>query len=391
MINVLFITDPGIVGGATRALVELTTEIKKLGINPIVCTSNINKLNEELNRYGIKSVAIGHRSVMEPISPYIWKRPIKKILWKVLYYWAIFRAIKVAKNNEVFKTIDLIHTNSARNDIGIFISRIYEKPHIMHFREFGEEDFKCITYRRKYTTFLNKNVEQFIAVSSAVKESWIKKGVLASKIKIIYDGVYNLDIDQKSKDSYNNKKLNLVIVGGVCEAKGQHIAIEALSYLPNSILNNIHLDIIGWKDERYYNGLLHIIHKNKLSPYITFTGAKSNVHQLLKNYDIGIMCSRSEGFGRVTVEYMDAGLGVIATNSGANPELIQNELSGLLFEKDNAIMLANCIKRFYENRKLLKQCAQLGRQYASESFSAELNASNIYLLYNEVIAKYKNY
>ena len=37
--KILFITDPGIVGGATRSLVDVVTSLKNIGYTPIVCTS----------------------------------------------------------------------------------------------------------------------------------------------------------------------------------------------------------------------------------------------------------------------------------------------------------------------------------------------------------------
>ena len=45
----LYITDPGVVGGATRALIEMTYELKKLGVEPVVCTSSYSELNDILN------------------------------------------------------------------------------------------------------------------------------------------------------------------------------------------------------------------------------------------------------------------------------------------------------------------------------------------------------
>ena len=38
---------------------------------------------------------------------------------------------------------------------------------------------------------------------------------------------------------------------------------------------------------------------------------------------------KRQGFGRVTVEYMCAGLAVIASDCGANPELIQHDVTGI--------------------------------------------------------------
>ena len=44
------------------------------------------------------------------------------------------------------------------------------------------------------------------------------------------------------------------------------------------------------------------------------------------------MCSRSEGFGRVTAEYMMAELPVLASDTEANPELIREGIDGYLYK-----------------------------------------------------------
>ena len=101
------------------------------------------------------------------------------------------------------------------------------------------------------------------------------------------------------------------------------------------------------------------------------------------------MCSKAEGFGRVTAEYMHAGLGVIASDCGANPELIQNEKTGLLYNKVDTTSLTKKIMEYYQNRELLISCARDGQWIAKNTFTQEINARYIYCLYNEILGKEK--
>jgi len=99
------------------------------------------------------------------------------------------------------------------------------------------------------------------------------------------------------------------------------------------------------------------------------------------------MCSRSEGFGRVTAEYMHAQLGIIASDSGANPELIEDGVTGLLFKSGDAKSLADCIIRFYNNRELLIQLSHAAREKARREYTQHKNAENIYKIYQEILKK----
>lgn len=62
------------------------------------------------------------------------------------------------------------------------------------------------------------------------------------------------------------------------------------------------------------------------------------------------MCFRYEAMGRVTAEAMAAALPVIGYNSGGTPELIENEVTGLLYEGGYK-ELAQCMARFADRHE----------------------------------------
>lgn len=385
--KVLFITDPGIVGGATRSLVELSTKLKSKNVQCIVCTSDESSLNRELEHLGIQTTACHHMAAMEIQSPTPWKRPIKGVLRKVQRIINLPRAVNIVRSEVDLSQIDLIHTNSARNDLGCILSRRYNIPHIMHIREFGQEDFGCRTYRHNYTSYLNDGVDRFIAISDAVANSWISKGIDPEKVVRIYNGVFCEDIESADLKTLKSKTLHMVIAGGICEPKGQITAVEAINLLPQEILHNIHLDIIGWSDPIYEKMLREKVSAYGLYSNISFVGAKKNIHPILKNYQIALMCSKAEGFGRVTAEYMHARLGVIATDTGANPEIIQDEENGLLYRYNEPQSLAEKIIRFYYHRELLISCAKKARDDARQKYTIECNATSIKKLYEQMVRR----
>lgn len=381
--KIMIISDPGTVGGATRSLVDVSTELKRNGDDVLVCTSSHNELNKELYERGINSFACGHKSAMNPKSPFLWKRPIKYPIESARYKLAERTAIHNIEDNIDLKTIDVIHTNSARNDIGCILKQKHGIPHVMHIREFGTEDFDCCIYRKDYYNFLNQNTDVFIAISHAVAESWIKRGLEASKVRIVYNGI---DFHEISTPDFNhvNKTLKMVIVGGICEAKGQLQCVKALSKLSSNILKNIKLDIIGWCDPRYKKTIIEYINKYNLERCVNIFSTSNNVHEILPKYDVGLMCSRSEGFGRVTAEYMFAGLGVIASDTGANPELINNEINGLIYRYGDEDDLARAIIKLYTDRECLKLYARHAYDDAHARFTIKNNVASIKRIYSEI-------
>ena len=102
------------------------------------------------------------------------------------------------------------------------------------------------------------------------------------------------------------------------------------------------------------------------------------------SYDIGVVCSASEGFGRVTVEYMLSKLVVVASNSGANPELLCNGEYGLLFrtfdEKDLSLVLVDAISKS-KDREFRERVSK----YAENQFLIENNAEKILKCFDSLI------
>ncbi len=385
--RVLYIADELTQSGAIKSFEEVVVTMKEqFGIDAIVCTSGRSALNDRLESRGIQTVVSCYASAMQNSPITWWKIPIKYILCGAKYYLKHRTAIKKIESAVDFRTIDLIHTNVNRIDIGVELAAKHHIPNIMHIREFGDADFKCWSYRRNYLRFLDKNVTRFIAISEAVKESWISRGLLEQKVDVIYNGVDSESIKSANpEDILTSDTMKMVIVGGVIPNKGQVQAVQAISMLPEGIRNKVSLDIIGWSSKQYFDILKTEIARLGLENQVKVLGAKSDVYERLQNYHVGLMCSKAEGFGRVTAEYMHAGLGVIASNCGANPELIQDGRSGLLYDKNDSSSLSQKIADFFQNQQLLLMCAKNGQSFAKEHFTQELNASCIFGLYNKIV------
>lgn len=376
--KVLFVTDWGTLGGATKALVGLTEDLKKRGVQIIICTGARSDLHDQLDSLGITYIISKHPLVMYVHSsfPFVWIR--RKIMYTIRKYMAMH---KIETSVDLTK-VDLIHTNSARSDIGIFLSRKYNIPHIVHLREFGKEDYNCEYLYHNYPIILNNTTSTFIAVSNAVKNKWVKEGISKDKIQVVYDGVKQVPYVHADR---NDNIIRFVICGGICEAKGQLEAVMAVKSLIDKGICNIELHIVGWSDKLYLDRINKYIDDNELSDYIFFEGKVDDVYMILSTMDVGLMCSRSEGFGLVTAEYMQAGLGVIASDSGANPELIIDNDTGLLYEKGNIESLTSKMELFINDIDLLHKCGQNAKGYAVQYFTANRNAEEIIKVYKKII------
>ncbi len=373
--------------GAVHSMLEMLTKLQeKYQVEPTLLVSKEGNVTKYCDKMGWKYCITGHGNFMMGAGTKK-KEMIRNALLPVFYLkYKIknFLALRKIERELNIKEFDIIHTNVNVCDIGAILSKKYKIPHVWHLREFGDLDYNRIVFRRKYIDFMNKNCNYFIAISDAVKNHWIKKGLDRNKVIRIYNGVEKIEYKKEEK---NEGKIKCCFCGSISKSKGQHILLQALSKLNKEYLDKISIDILGDGPKEYVNSLKEYVKKNNLNKVVSFCGYKSNVRELLSKYDIGFMCSYSEGFGRVTVEYMMAGLCTIASNTGANSELIKNKETGVLFDYSNIEDLKSKIAWCINNYKEVKNIGKNSKQISLKNFTSEINSKNVFELYQKILGE----
>lgn len=391
--KVLYICNRGETGGATKSLLNLVLQLSKMGVEPYVLTPN--KHGYVMNfckKNNIKCFYIKYYEIGYALNTSFLKKWIKILLYP--FFWimnVVFNQFQVAKIKQIIpiKEIDIIHTNVNRDNYGILLSKKYKIPNIMHLREFGTLDFECYYLRHNIYKYYNNSVDLFIAISKSIERFYIQKEIPNNKIITIYNGVDRDSIISKKYTKMITDTFKIVMVGGISENKGQVQVVEALKLMSDRERKNIVVDFYGTGDNKYIIKLKEKIKKYNLNSNFCFKGYKKNINEIISKYDIAIMASKSEAFGRVTIEYMMANIAVIASNTGANPELIDNQKNGLLYNYNDYEDLKNKIVLLKNNKEMRKEIAENGCE-SSKKYTAEINASSIYNLYKEVFDENKN-
>ncbi len=387
--RVLYIADTYEIGGAFLAFIDLIDSITEShkDIVPLVLSSKRGKNNEYAESRGIENYDVGHKAFIMNNGSTIPRRLIRIItrpLLKVRYEFANKKAIRTAEKLIDFSNVDIIHSNSDRNDVGAILAKKHNIPHVWHLREFAEE---CFTLKRDYIDFMNDHADCFIAISQAVANEWIKKGLQPDKICIVYDGV-GLPIvgDKKEK---NNDIVKGVIAGFISPFKGQYDLLKSMNLIKKDLKNRFCLDIYGHAAFEYLLKLKIYVLTHGLKEMVKFKGYVNGIEKLYSDYDIGFMCSKAEGFGRVTVEYLMNRLCVIASDTGANPEIIDNGINGYIYKYKDKSDLAKKIQHIIAFRGEARECAERGYEAAVERFTKKINADNVYGLYCELLKSKK--
>ena len=225
--------------GAPKSLVDLILNLKQHhNIYPIVITCTKGNVNEICNKNNIENYCIDYDAFMIVGGSNLFRKVVKRALYgyyflkyKIKNYFSIKKIEKIIDFNEV----NLIHTNINRIDIGAYLSKKYNIQHIWHIREFGKEDYNCISLRTNYIKYMNSNPNNtFIAISEAIKKKWVDLGLNDEKVKVVYNGI-NLDNIENREENKIEGKIKIIFAGLISENKGQLQLIKAISQWKTAI------------------------------------------------------------------------------------------------------------------------------------------------------------
>jgi glycosyltransferase involved in cell wall biosynthesis len=277
-------------------------------------------------------------------------------------------------------TFDLIHSNSSIFDIGLFLSKKFNIPHVWHVREYLQSYDYDYIYGRKTIINKYKDSDVIIAISDNI-ESYIKGLNKEINVRKIHNGIVLPKAYRKEYCIGNI--VRFCIVGAVQLHKNQMDVIKAADCLIKRGYREFEIYIVGDIGGDYYNQISkYLSDKEELLKRVIFTGYCDNVIEFLKDKDVGIMASDMEAFGRVTIEYMANYMPVIGTNTGGTVELIKDV--GILYEPHDVEALAEAMRSYVENPEKLQYSCNAVRNRA-EIYDADTNAKLVFETYRELI------
>jgi glycosyltransferase involved in cell wall biosynthesis len=236
--------------------------------------------------------------------------------------------------------------------------------------------------------FLKTGADKYIVISEFLLRSYADL-LPSGKTSLVYNGVSISSRNNRTVNSYTDY-LNICCVGILCEQKNQLEILKAIALLKQRGHDNLRLHFIGGKKKDYAEILDRFISEHSLQHMIIFHGHQSTIDLLLCSMNLGIMPSRDEAFGRVTIEYMLHSMPVIASRSGANEEIIKEGMNGFLYDLYAPEQLANRIAYFLKQPSDLEHMGKVACEYAQTNFSSAKNSEIIYSIITNSIKNQQN-
>lgn len=373
---------PAIKGGAVESLID-----------------TLIKYNEEKNIFQLKILSCydgeaEKKSETYKHSEYIYIKASKfilklaqKRLIPIRWYYRIYcyLCINKLKNldaNAIIIENEFIYANIIRK-------KIKDVPLILHLHN----DYINLFNTNKNPT---KNLNQIITVSDYIKDR-VKDVDQKISIKTVYNGI-NLrqfipteSKNQEIRQKYNIKEEDIVILyaGRIIQEKGVLELVSAVTEIKNERVKLLICGGASFKGSRDTSYVKKVKHKSKgYEDRIIFTGFVnySELPELYQCADIGCVPSIwEESFGLVVIEQMACGLPIIVSDSGAIPEIVDDNSAIMVKRgKDFISNLKIAIEKIADNKELREKMSIAAFNQA-QNFSKEQFAHNFFDTVNSVI------
>jgi glycosyltransferase involved in cell wall biosynthesis len=234
--------------------------------------------------------------------------------------------------------------------------------------------------------YLNKSPE-IIAVSNWMKRL-LEKNYGITGVNVIHNGIDHEHFSpKKQKNAIRGLDIDKPIVlfsGRFIALKGINILVKAMHRVINEI-RDVHFAFAG--PEANMKWVRMFENEGIPSEYYTFLGyiPHTEMPDIYSASTIFVLPSLIESFPFSVLEAMSSGAAVIASNVGGVPEMIEDEVDGLLVPPGNPEILAEKILFLLNNESELKRISKKARERILGEFTSEIMSNKTEKIYERIL------
>ena len=369
-IRIFFLLDSFMIGGTETQAVELARRLdpKRYQVT-IGCLRHEGPLLERLKDTPVEIVEVDLGGGIDSPS-------------------GLLRILKLARflRRQRFQ---ILHAHDLwSNIVGMAAAMLARTPVTITSQRDLSHDAWYGTYRRRVLRFLQGRSSVVLTNAKAIRDGLIEQDHLPpDKVCVVYNGVdleqlhVPADRDQIFPRSGGNKLI--VLVGNmITGVKGHGVLIAAA---PEVIKAHPKTRFVLVGEGAMRSDFEKQVRDLGLQENFLFLGRRSDVPAILACSDIAVLPSLAEGLPNAVLEYLAAGLPVVASALGGNLEIIQDGTTGLLVPPQDSQALAAALIRLLSDEDLADRIAQAGHDYVTRSFSFERLVADIDTLYAKLL------
>ncbi|HEU4685897.1 MAG TPA: glycosyltransferase [Nitrospira sp.] len=289
--------------------------------------------------------------------------------------------------------IDIVHAyNFYANVFAVPAARLAGVPVVLaSIRDTGEY---WTPRQRTVNRLVCRLADRVIVNADAIKTGLIAEGYDPERLVVIHNGIHcpepvsNPDAAVLRREWNFPPNAPLVgVVARIAPQKGLEYFLRAVPAI-SSRVPDARFVIVGDNcvNREYRDGVEHFSRRLGLEHLVRFTGFRLDVPRLLPCLAVSVLPSISgEGLSNSLLESMAAGVPVVATTVGGNPEVVLDGVTGLLVPSHDPDALANAVCRVLQDPGLAAAFGHAARRRVLERFANDRMIRDTERLYHELL------
>jgi len=326
--------------------------------------------------------------------------PVREIyIPRIINPWADAGAVIKLRN--YFRQIrpDIVHTHTSKAGVvGRVAARMAGVPHVFHtvhgfpFHE-GMSRSKHLVYRQ-IERWLGGYTDVMLSQSAEDVKTAAEVGIKPRRGGLVHIG-NGISLEEFRPDKYPAGQIAeiraslgitgtmplVAVIGRINREKGYHDLVEALNLVRELPW---HALFIG-PDEGFLSTLVKQIDNYRLRERVEILGMRSDITDLLAASDIYVLPSYREGLPRSLIEAQAMALPCLATDIRGCREVIEESVTGFLFQPGDHVSLAGLLRKLLLDDGLRHRMGEAGRNRVQRHFDEYEVAKKVMSLYEETL------
>ena len=247
-----------------------------------------------------------------------------------------FKAIRTLSKFINTNGITIIHAHASSYFLATLIKVLNPKLKLIWHDHYGKSDF--LDERPKgVLKFCSRFFNHIFCVNSKLK-TWAENELNASSVSFLFNFAVSEDVVQTTV--LKGKKGKRMVCLANLRPQKDHLNLLKAFKRVTRVYPDWSLHLIGkdFKDD-YAQRIFQCIEKENLEHQVYSYGSCTDISAILKQSDIGVLASKSEGLPLALLEYGLASLPVVSTDVGDCKKIIENENLGYLILSENVDVL----------------------------------------------------
>lgn len=362
--NVLYLINHAGKAGTEKYVYNLVKAYDQKKCNCFFAYNEEGQLSKQMHELGIRSFRIKMKNPFD-------LRAAKNLA-------------KICRQNK----IDIIHAQYPRENYIAILSRIfYKKVKVIYTCHLT---LKTNLLWKITNKIIIPHEEKILSVCNEGKRLLVANGINEKKIDVIFNGIICEDKKQINSDirrelGIDDDTFVICTLARYHMEKGLDYFVKSIKKLEEKTDKKFVALIAG--DGELFGEIKSLIEELDLKDKILQLGYRNDSENILYGSDIFVNSAKCyEALSFAILEALGAGLPVVATNVGGNPEIINSKTDcGYIVEYGNEEEMANAVLKLMEDKETYGRFCVNAKKAVREVFNLELLLEDIYKEYEKAV------